>query len=124
MKLLTATLALLLSAGLAAAQNSVSLEWDPNPPAEGVSGYRIYQKITTPAPGPIGGTTPPPAITWKLVGTATEPKFTVPNVPAGTTTYTVTAFNPGGESGRSNEAQATLLSAPAKLRVVTVIVTP
>lgn len=120
MKLTAAALALILSAGSAAAQ--ISLEWDPNAPAEGVTGYKVWQKVTTPAVPPATE----PVITWRLIGQTATPvtKFTVQKVPAGTTVYTVTAFSPGGESGRSNEASNTLLTAPGKLRVATVVVAP
>lgn len=114
---LITALAALLSAGLSSAQNTVNLEWDPSPPAEGATGYKIYQQVTA---------LPPVETGWKLIGETVAPltKFTVPSQPNGTTVYAVTAYNMFGESPRSNEVNATFLTAPARLRVVTVIVAP
>lgn len=117
MKLIT-ILALLLSAASALAQ--ISLEWDPNAPVEGVTGYKVWQKVITP---PVPPATEP-TVTWKLIGTATEPRHTIAKVPAGTTVYAVTAYSPGGESERSNEVSSTFIRPPGKLRIVTVTVTP
>src|SRR6478609_3668780 len=102
--LFTAAIALLLSCAPAFAQHTVNLEWDKNPETD-IAGYRVYQKITTPAVPP--GTTP--AVT----------KYSAVNLPAGTHTFAVTAFNAGMESERSNEVAATLLSAPKGLKVTT-----
>lgn len=121
MRSLIATFALILTAGLSLAQTrTVNLEWDPNPPTEGVTGYKVWQKVVTPAPAPA-----PPVISWKLLGTATETKYAVTGVPVGTSTYAVSAINAGGESARSSEVNATLPAAPRApqgLRVVTVVV--
>lgn len=118
---------LLLSAGLAAAQTAtVNLEWEANPPDEQVTGYRVYQKIITPAPPELGAGVQP-AVTWRLIGTAAEPRYAVQGLPAGTVTFAVSAVNAGGEGGRSNEAVATVLAAPGRpegFRVVTVVVQP
>src|SRR6478735_1868515 len=104
----TAILALLLSAGLCRAQTTVNLEWDANPPAEQVAGYRIYLKVITPPPAALPNS--PPAISWQLIGTATEPKYTVTGVQPGTSVYAVSAVNAGGESARSAEVSATVLA--------------
>jgi|SRR6478752_3513410 len=129
---LTATALALLTAGFARAQNSVTLEWNKNPEPD-ISGYRIYQKVITPAPIPPAGTptqaTPaPPVVTWKLVGTAPAsptPTHTVQGLPAGSVaTWTVTAFSPSGESGRSNEASASILSVPGNFRVKVITAAP
>lgn len=107
--------ALLSAAGFASAQNSVKLTWDPSPPGEGVTGYRVYQRVTTPAPEPPAGTPPPatppaPVVTWKLV--ATVPVTATPATPVyivsglafgAVNAWAVTAFNPWGESSRSKE---------------------
>lgn len=127
MKLKTIIAALLLSAASALAQTAiVNLEWEANPPDEEVTGYRVYQKIITPAPPELGAGVQP-AVTWRLIGMATEPRYAVPDVAVGTTVFAVSAVNAGGEGGRSNEAVATVLAAPAApagLRVVTVVVQP
>jgi len=119
--LFTAAIALLLSCAPAFAQHTVNLEWDKNPETD-IAGYRVYQKITTPAVPP--STTP--TVTWKLLGGTTPAvtKYSAVNLPAGTHTFAVTAFNAGMESERSNEVAATLLSAPKGLKVTTVVVTP
>jgi len=123
LSLIASIAALLLSAGLASAQNSVTLQWDPNSAAEEVAGYKLYQKVVT---APVPPATTPPVVTWKLVGqtAANVTKFTVQNIAPGTTTYAVTAFKGDTESDRSNEVSNTLLLAPKGLKIVTIAVTP
>lgn len=117
--------ALLLSAASAFAQHAVTMEWDANDPKENVTGYRIYQKVVTPPPDGFPGN-PSPAISWKLVGEvpSTQTRFTAQNVPGGTVTYAVTAFNKEAESARSDELNAIIISAPKGARIVTIAVTP
>lgn len=117
--LITALLSLSL-AGFAHAQSTlaVPLEWDAS---AGADGYRLYQKVITPAPGPIGGTVPPPAVTWKLIGETAKTTFTVTNAAPVETTYAVTAHNAFGESARSNELTVTPKAPqrPGNLRPIT-----
>lgn len=114
----TSLAVLLLSAGLASAQTATSLEWDPSPPAEGVTGYRVYKRVVTPGTAPAA-----PVTTWELVGTTSAPTFTLTTVPPGTTTYAVTAFSEGGESLRSNEVSNTFHTPPRVRVVVTITAT-
>lgn len=122
----TVSLFLLCAAGLARAQNSATLEWDAN--TEPVSGYRLYQKVVTPPPAGFPGTAPP-AVTWNLITetTGTVTTATVTNIPVGSSTYAVTAFNSTGESPRSNEATVTIApipGIPGNLRVKIISATP
>jgi hypothetical protein len=115
MKLITAALALLLSAGLSMA-HTVQLEWDPNPPGETVTGYKIYEKTAS--------DTEPPVITWKLIGqTAANLTKASIEAPAGIHIYAVSAFNALGESERSNEVFASIITPPAGLKIIKVTVT-
>ncbi len=125
--ILAAILAL-LTAGLAQAQNSVQLTWDRNPEPD-ILGYRVYQKVTTPAPAPPAGTPPPatplePVVTWTLIGTVpvtltpATPIFTVKDLPFGAVNaWAVTAFNPWGESYRCREVKYKVpISPPVNLK--------
>lgn len=69
----------------AAAQPGGAIEWDPNPPTDQVTQYRIYR---------LAGGSPP-----KLEGTTTTTTFR----PAKKGTFYVTAVNGGGESIPSEE---------------------
>lgn len=114
MKLITAILALVITAASASAQTSVTLTWERSPEPD-VTGYRVYQKTVNP---------PPAAITWKLIATVpvtptpATPIYIVQGLAAGTVnTWTVTAFNGWMESDRSNECAATILKAPRNVTV-------
>lgn len=108
----------ILLAGLSLAQSKydVTLAWDKNPETDLV-GYKIYQKIAS--------TAVPPVVTWKLVGsvgTLASPEFKVTGVPAGTTTFAVTAYKADVESGYSNELIVTTLESPKGLKTKTITI--
>lgn len=124
---IAAAFALILSASLARAQSELSLQWEPNAPAERVEGYKVWLKVTTPAPATPEGTPAPPVESWKLIGqTAGDvTRFTIQKVPAGTSVYAVSAFNSIRESERSDELSDTPIQAPKGLSIViTVRVNP
>ncbi|MDB6134207.1 MAG: hypothetical protein JWM59_2450 [Verrucomicrobiales bacterium] len=111
--LITAALALLSTISQAA---TVNLEWDRNPEPD-IMGYRIYRREgTTPAPVSVP--------VWKLLGTTASLGFAVKNVPAGTATYTVTAYSAAAlESDPAPELSVTILTTPTGFRAATVTVT-
>ena len=61
---------------------SLLVTWNANDPAEGVTGYNIYDKVGT-------------GLNVK-VGTVSTTTFTIPSVVEGTHTVTVTAFDAAG----------------------------
>ena len=103
-KILLVTAALLLGLALAAGANaaSVTLAWDPNPAAEQVTGYSVYQDG---------------AKVWS--GAATT--ATLANVAPGAHAFTATASNLWGESAQS--LPVTTPPAPGAPKSVTVTVT-
>lgn len=95
---------------------TVNLQWDANAPEEGVKGYKVYQKVITPAPPTFPNA--PDAITWNLVGQTLTPvtNIIIKNVSPGTQVFTVTAFNDVGESGRSEPVVTNYLNSPKGLK--------
>jgi hypothetical protein len=86
---------------LATQASSVRLLWDPNPPAENVTGYKVYWSTTTGVFNDIPHT----------IGGATE--HVIPNLAPGTTYFfVVTAYNGAGESDFSQEVSAALPGKP------------
>lgn len=94
MKTITTILALVLAA---AAQAQITFAWDDQPPGTpAVAGYRIYQVIKA-QPEPEG----PEIITYQQANTepipATARQWTTDKALPGTT-WTIRAFNAGGEA--------------------------
>ena len=113
--------ALALSAGFAAAQNSVIFEWDKNPEPD-ILGYRLYQKVTT---APVPPATEP-VVAWKLVGTvdSTLNNIRIQKVPFGVNVYAVAAYNSFGEGAKSNEVINSIIRQVGKARVVKIETAP
>lgn len=82
---------------------SILVTWNANDPAEGVTGYNIYDKVGSGA-------------TVKVGTVAAVTTFTIPSVVDGTHTVTVTAFDASGnESAPSDPASITVdTTAPTK----------
>lgn len=89
-------LALLATLPLAAQTAQVSLVWDPNPAADQVSKYSVYEKIS--------GTFVKLMDISPTVCTSTDCTALLTAVSPGIHTYAVTATNQWGESAKSNEA--------------------
>ena len=100
-----------LFAAITVQASSVKVTWDPNPPAENVTGYKVYWNTVSQS---YSGVTP------DTIGNRTE--HVVINLQPGTTYYfVVTAYNSAGESGFSQEASVTTSEVPGavlNLRIV------
>jgi len=88
MKSLLSICFLLLGLHSAAAREIV-LAWDPNPPADEVTEYRVYEMT---------------GAGWALLGSTETPQWTVGDREPGYYEFAVTAVNYWGESVRSESA--------------------
>ena len=106
----------LLAVPALAATATVNLAWDPMPAGQAWTAVRAYERTGVAAP-----------YTYTLVGTVTgsPPTNTVAitNVPTGTHTYVVHAYNGQSESGDSNSVQGIILAQPTAPTTITITVT-
>lgn len=96
MKMIHLLVAAVLLASTAVQAAPLTLTWPDQPPGSPpVDGYRIY-RVVTEQPTPEG----PEIVTYNQVNTERIPntarQYTIPDAPTGST-YTIRAFNVGGE---------------------------
>lgn len=119
------TIALAVAVGLIPALGhaaEITLSWDPNPPGDAITGYKVYygshagppysggnaQEGASPIDVPLASLANPSQPTFTLRGLETCQLFY----------FTVTAYNDAGESGFSNEVSTTVVPKPKGVQVV------
>lgn len=101
MKTKLAILAAIFLAAIHAQTASVRLTWDPNPPEDQVTGYKVYWSTVS---GIYDGV--PDTIGNRTAHTLSE------LAPGRTYYFVVTAYNSAGESGYSNEQTVVIPDIP------------
>lgn len=101
-------LAILLAIASSASAATVTLTWDPNPAADQVNKYSVYEET---APGQFTKISDTPSTT-----------ITIPNVIVGTHVYRVTASNVWAESQKSDPVSTPpgIPAAPTRLIIITI----
>ena len=97
---------------------TVNFAWDPNPPADQVTKYTLYERVGT-AYNKLADIQPSAC-------TATECAYTLAGVTPGVHYYVLTAANTWGESGYSNEvATPGAATVPTNVRItITITIGP
>lgn len=99
-------LACLILVAMPALAEDLKLAWDPNPTSEGVTGYKVYHKISTEA-------------SWRTAIPVTETTYTLTGLPPGLYAIAVSAARGTEESDKSYEIHVQVkLAAPAGLKKV------
>ena len=117
-RLVLALVLLLIAVPLMAQTPQVRFQWDPNPPADNVTAYALYERT--------GTTYAKLADIQPSACTATECAYTLAGVTPGVHYYVLTAANTWGESGYSNEvATPGAATVPTNVRItITITIGP